>query len=127
MSVARRAVMNFRATLSTGSANDSMEKNQILDEINRTAVANGGVPLGWRRFEEETGIKYYDWCTATRPVRKRQPRGRRSVLQASSGISCAAAVDSIRTRSIAVGAGRRTPSGERYPHNFLERAAEGGL
>jgi hypothetical protein len=38
-----------------------MEKSEILDEIKRTAAANGGVPLGWRRFEEETGVKYYDW------------------------------------------------------------------
>jgi hypothetical protein len=38
-----------------------MDKNQIVNEIQRTATANGGVPLGWKRFEEETGIRYYDW------------------------------------------------------------------
>lgn len=39
----------------------SVEKTQIIEEIKRTAAANGGTPLGWRRFEEETGIRYYDW------------------------------------------------------------------
>jgi hypothetical protein len=38
-----------------------MNKEQIVGEIRRTAKANGGVALGWRRFEEETGIRYYDW------------------------------------------------------------------
>jgi Meiotically up-regulated gene 113 len=38
-----------------------MTKDQILSEIRRTAKANGGVPLGWKRFETETGIGYYDW------------------------------------------------------------------
>lgn len=38
-----------------------MDKWQILREIQRTANANGGVALGWRRFEDETGIRYYDW------------------------------------------------------------------
>jgi len=37
------------------------EKERIIGEIRRTANANGGVALGWRRFEEETGVRYYDW------------------------------------------------------------------
>lgn len=32
-----------------------------MREINRTAEENGGVPLGWRRFFRETGIKQSDW------------------------------------------------------------------
>ena len=39
----------------------AMDKAHIIREIRRTAEANGGVGLGWRRFEEETGIRYYDW------------------------------------------------------------------
>jgi hypothetical protein len=38
-----------------------MDKAHILREIKRTAIDNGGVPLGWRRFVTETGIKEYDW------------------------------------------------------------------
>jgi hypothetical protein len=38
-----------------------MDKAQIISEIQRTAKANGGVALGFRRFEEETGISRYDW------------------------------------------------------------------
>jgi len=38
-----------------------MEKQQILDEIRRTTLANGGVPLGQGRFAQETGIKRHDW------------------------------------------------------------------
>jgi hypothetical protein len=39
----------------------SMTKKQILEEIKRTAAANGGVPLGWRKFATETGIRDPDW------------------------------------------------------------------
>jgi hypothetical protein len=38
-----------------------MDKEHVISEIRRTAKANGGVVLGWRRFEEETGIRYHDW------------------------------------------------------------------
>lgn len=36
-------------------------KEQILSEIRRTAAANGGVPLGRQRFQNEAGIGRYDW------------------------------------------------------------------
>jgi hypothetical protein len=38
-----------------------MNKQQILEEIRRTTKANGGAPLGHKRFEQETGISYHDW------------------------------------------------------------------
>ena len=38
-----------------------MTKQHILDEIKRTANANAGIPLGFRRFFDETGIKVSDW------------------------------------------------------------------
>ena len=38
-----------------------MTKTQILEEIKKTAEANGGKPLGSRRLHEETGIVESDW------------------------------------------------------------------
>jgi hypothetical protein len=38
-----------------------MNKDQIIKEIQRTAEANGGMPLGRERFLQETGIKESDW------------------------------------------------------------------
>jgi len=32
-----------------------------LDAIRKTAAANGGIPLGFKRFAQETGIGYSDW------------------------------------------------------------------
>jgi hypothetical protein len=38
-----------------------LTKQKILDEMKRTAKENGGVPLGYIRFEQNTGIGPYDW------------------------------------------------------------------
>lgn len=38
-----------------------MNKELILNEIKRTAEANGGAPLGQTRFSQDTGIKVTDW------------------------------------------------------------------
>ena len=40
---------------------EEMTKQHIIDEIKRTAKANGGIPLGVDRFLKETGIKESDW------------------------------------------------------------------
>ena len=38
-----------------------MTRQQILDEIRRTAKQNGGVALGHKRFEQQTGNRHADW------------------------------------------------------------------
>jgi hypothetical protein len=38
-----------------------VDKKEILRQIKGTAVQNGGIPLGQRRFEAETGIKEHVW------------------------------------------------------------------
>jgi hypothetical protein len=38
-----------------------MDKQYILDEIRRTATANGGEPLGRDRFSNETSVRKSDW------------------------------------------------------------------
>jgi len=38
-----------------------MDKQRILDEIQRTAAENGGQPLGRSAFLKATGIKEVDW------------------------------------------------------------------
>lgn len=38
-----------------------MQREDILAEIRRTTQENGGKPLGTGRFEQETGIRPYDW------------------------------------------------------------------
>ena len=45
----------------------NLTKQYILEAIRQTAKRNDGIPLGERRFREETGIKRYDcqkyWST----------------------------------------------------------------
>lgn len=38
-----------------------MDKQEIIEEISRTAKSNKGKALGRQRFESETGIKMSDW------------------------------------------------------------------
>ena len=72
-----------------------MNKQHILVEIARTAVANGGNPLGKERFFKETGIKESDWAgkywarwsdavteAGCAPNRLQQPLDEEGLLQA---------------------------------------------
>jgi hypothetical protein len=38
-----------------------IKKEHFQQEIKRTAQANRGTPLGWRKFAQETGIRDCDW------------------------------------------------------------------
>jgi hypothetical protein len=38
-----------------------MDKEHILNEIKRTTISNGGIPLGMDRFLKETGIRITNW------------------------------------------------------------------
>lgn len=38
-----------------------MTKEELLSEIRRTAAENGGVPLGIKAFERQTGVRQDDW------------------------------------------------------------------
>lgn len=38
-----------------------LSKDQIVEEIKRSAAANGGIPPGWRKFRTDTGIGERDW------------------------------------------------------------------
>ena len=44
-----------------GEVLSDMDKEHVIGEIRRTATANGGVVLGRKRFEAETGISQNDW------------------------------------------------------------------
>lgn len=39
----------------------SISREHILEEIRRTALKNGGIPVGSRTFENQTGIKLHEW------------------------------------------------------------------
>lgn len=39
----------------------ALSKEQIIEEVKRTAEANGGILLGRTRFQKETGMSGYDW------------------------------------------------------------------
>ncbi len=52
-----------------------MTKAHILQEIKRATEANGGITLGLRKFENETGITEWDW-------KKFWPRWNDAVLEA---------------------------------------------
>ena len=76
-----------------------MNKAHILDEIRRTAEANGGIPLGRSRFLAETGIRESDWIgkfwtkwsdavreAGYEPNKKQQPFDERWLLEKLAGL-----------------------------------------
>src|SRR5262249_49146109 len=80
-----------------GSSEDqAVTKAHILDEIRRTALANGGEPLGWRRVAKETGIKLGDlarvWGRVGDAGREagHAPKGLRAAYSNAALLSCLA-------------------------------------
>lgn len=60
----RRATVRWGVPVrhvSPAAHNAWMDRKHIVEEIRRTAAANGGVPLGSHRFYAETGIRRRDW------------------------------------------------------------------
>ena len=51
-----------------------LTKQDIIIAIQKTAKENGGTPLGMARFEQETGIKVYNWKKywALKPTKRYQ-------------------------------------------------------
>lgn len=74
-----------------------MTKEHILAEIRRTTAANGGVPLGWRKFRSETGIKEADWLLVL--VRKRGNLDSGPDQAAAAGMTEFGGWRSFRTRA----------------------------
>lgn len=55
-------VLTTRTKVKYDTRDGMVAKDHILNEIKRTAAANGSVPLGVARFYKETGIKDTDWA-----------------------------------------------------------------
>jgi hypothetical protein len=50
-----------RGIITSSAVEIEVKKAYIIAEIQRTAAANSGAPLGSARFEATTGIKFADW------------------------------------------------------------------